>query len=143
MKTLELTKYQARQALNSFKYANDDLKGKDIEYLEHESKFDESLSNYKKKDNNFLYIRNSQGSRYEFVIDSNTMTLNPNVKINKQDYNIDELKEFLADLTPEEQKKNLENLYTDDFEKYLSKEVFAKTKEVSYPYLISEVSVKQ
>ena len=28
-------------------------------------------------------------------------------------------------------------------EKYLSKEVLAKTKEVSYPYLISEVSVKQ
>lgn len=121
MITINVSKYQARQALNSYNYATDYLKGKSISHLEDESKYSEKLSNIREENGIFYYVRNTKESRYVFIIDKENMIVKPDVKINDQVYSIQNLKEFLNDLSPEEQKKNLENLYIGAFEKYLSK----------------------
>ena len=121
MVTINITKYQARQALNSYHYANDDLMGKSIAYLEDECKFNSQLTNIRKIDDKFHYIRNTKGTTYDFTIDTDTMTLSQVCTINNETVFIPSLKVFLGDLSVEEQKYGLQHLYLDSIEKYLSK----------------------
>ena len=65
METLQLTKYQARQAINTWKYAQDDLQHKDLNYVERQAAtYDEKYDNIKEVNGVFLWIRKSEGDTY-------------------------------------------------------------------------------
>lgn len=123
METLQLTKYQARQAINTWKYAQDDLKHKDLNYVERQAAtYDEKYDNIKEVNGVFLYVRKSEGNTYTLTIDTSDhtqMDVYDNILINEQKYTIGYLLGFLNDLTDLEQRKVLEDFYVGDIENYL------------------------
>lgn len=120
METLQVTKYQARQAIYTYEFANDELKNKDLNYLERQAAaYDARWDNITQKDNNFIYVRNLDDIKYEFIIDVDKMCLQDKVKINDETFTIGYLKGFLADLTEDEQEKALTDMYIQPIEKYL------------------------
>lgn len=126
METLNITKVQARLAIYHYDYINNyKLKDQDISYLENESKSQSRtakfVSNIIKEDNNFYYILEIEGDTYRYTIDTETMTVSQVCTINNETVFIPSLKVFLGDLTDEEQKQALENIYLGDIEKYASK----------------------
>lgn len=124
MQTLELTKYQARQALNTYHYAKEDLKNKDLNYVEREAKINNRFSDIKEENGVFLWVRNSQGNTYILTIDTSNhtqMDVYDTIKINGQDFSVGYLLGFLNDLTDLEQRKILEDFYVGNIENYLEK----------------------
>lgn len=123
MQTLELTKYQARQALNTYHYAKEDLKNKDLNYVETEAKINNRFSDIREENGVFLWVRKSKENIYVLTIDISDhtqMKLYDQIKINGESFSIEYLQGFLNDLTDEEQKEALENMYLGSIEKYAS-----------------------
>ena len=122
METLQLTKYQARQAINTWRYAQDDLQHRDLNYVERQaSTYNEKYDNIKRENGVFLYVRNSEGNTYTLTIDTSDhtqMDVYDNILINEQKYTISYLLGFLNDLTDLEQRKVLEDLYVGNIENY-------------------------
>lgn len=122
METTQLTKYIARQAFYTYEFANMELGGRDINYLEQQTAvYNEKYDNITTKNGAFIYVRYHQGIRYEYIIDCHKMCLHPVVEIDGQRYTIDDIKEFLGDLTPEQQKQALQRVPIRTFEKYIEK----------------------
>ena len=120
METLQVTKYQARQAIYTYEFANDELKNKDLNYLERQAAtYNPKWDNITEKDGAFIFVRNHEDVRYEFIIDCHKMCVHDVVKIDEQTYSIDYLKGLLGDLTEDEQEKALTDMYIQPIEKYL------------------------
>ena len=112
MKTLQLTKYVARQAILTYKYANEEVQGRDIRYLEQQTTlYNEKYDNITTKDGAFIYVRYHKEDKYTYMIDCHKMCLHPIVEINGKRYTIEEINEFLGDLNEEQQKEALQNLH--------------------------------
>lgn len=135
METTQLTKYIARQAILTYQYANEELRSKDINYLQQQATlYNEKYDNITTKNGAFIYVRYHQGIRYEYIIDCHKMCLHPVVEIDGQRYTIDDIKEFLGDLTPEQQKQVLQNLAIYTFEKYIE-------KRTGYPIKFEKIKI--
>lgn len=121
MKTLQLTKYQARQALNTYRFANETLSHYDgVKQLERESQWDSKFSNIHKQNDSYYYVRNSK-DKFVFLIDVENMVVRPDVEINGQLFSVAYLQGYLNDLAPEQQKESLNSMDLTPIEKYLSK----------------------
>ena len=123
---MNITKVQARLTIYYYDYANNyKLKDRDISYLENESKSQMRTGNYAsniiKENDSYYYIIEIEGDTYRYTIDTETMTVSQVCTVNNETVFIPSLKVFLGDLTDEEQKQALENMYLDDIEKYASK----------------------
>lgn len=122
METLQLTKYQARQAINTWRYAQDELQHKDLNYVERQAAtYNEKYDNIKEENGVFLWIRKFEGDTYTLTIDHTQMDVYDNILINEQKYTIGYLLGFLNDLTDSEQRKVLEDFYVGNIENYLEK----------------------
>ena len=122
MKTLQLTKYVARQAILTYKYANEEVQGRDIRYLEQQTTlYNEKYDNITTKDGAFIYVRYHKEDKYTYMIDCHKMCLHPIVEINGKRYTIEEINEFLGDLNEEQQKEALQNFPIQLVEKYIEK----------------------
>lgn len=118
MSTITLTKLQARQAIYNYNWANEDLKGKDLAYLEREAKlYDPRFSNIMDKDGAFVWV----SKEFEYIIDCHELRLHNVVKINEETYSIKELINFIGDLTDEEQHDKLEQLDLSAIQLYIKK----------------------
>lgn len=120
-----ITKIQARLAIYHYDYANNcKLKDRDIYYLENESNCQTRTSKYAdniiKENDSYYYILKIEDDTYRYTIDTETMTVSQVCTINNETVFIPSLKVFLGDLTDEEQKQALENMYLGDIEKYAS-----------------------
>ena len=135
METTQLTKYIARRAFYTYEFANRELSGRDIKYLEQQAPlYNEKYDNITTKNGAFIYVSYHQGIRYEYIIDCHKMCLHPVVEINGQRYTIEDIKEFLGDLTPEQQKQALQNLSIYTFEKYIE-------KRTGYPIKFEKIKI--
>ena len=113
-----ITKVQARQAIYNYNWANKDLKRRDLSYLQCEARaYDPRFSNIMDKDGTFVWI----SKEFEGIIDCNEMCLHNVVMINGQTYSIEELIEFINDLTDEEQHDKLEQLDLSAIQLYIKK----------------------
>ena len=123
METLQLTKFQARQAINTWRYAQDDLQHRDLNYVERQaSTYNEKYDNIKEENGVFLYVRKSQGDTYTLAIDTSDhtqMDVYDKVSINGKVFTVGYLLRFLNDLTDLEQRKVLEDFYVGNIENYL------------------------
>ena len=118
MSTITLTKLEARQAINNYNWANEDLKNKDLAYLEREAKlYDPRFSNIMNKDDAFVWV----SKEFEGIIDCHQIQLHNVVKINGEAYFIEDLIEFIGDLTDEEQHDKLEQLDLSFIQLYIKK----------------------
>lgn len=118
MTTSTLTKVQARQAIYNYNWANEDLKRKDLAYLEREAKlYDPRFSNIMDKNGAFVWV----SKEFEGIIDCHEMRLHNVVMINEETYSIEELIEFIGDLTDEEQHDKLEQLDVSAIQLYIKK----------------------
>ena len=89
MKTLDITKVQARLAIYHYDYINNyKLKDRDIHYLENESKSQDRTakfaSNIIKENDNYYYILEIEGDTYRYTIDTETMTVSQVCTINNE-----------------------------------------------------------
>lgn len=125
METLQLTKFQARQAVNTWKYAQEDLSHKDLNYVERQAAtYNEKYDNIKEENNVYIWIRKSNDNVYELAIDTSDhtkMDVYDKVSINGKVFTIGYLLGFLNDLTDLEQRKVLEDFYVGGIENYLEK----------------------
>ena len=125
MVTINITKFQARQALNTYKFVQDDLSHRDLNYIERQAAtYREKYDNIKEENGIFLWIRKSGENVYKLTIDISDHTkinVYDNVNINGQDFTIGYLQGFLNDLTDLEQRKIFEDFYVGNIENYLEK----------------------
>jgi len=124
METLQLTKFQARQAIYTWRFAQVDLQHKDLNYVERQAAtYNEKYDNIKEENGVFLWTRTSEGNTYTLTIDISDHTqldVYDSVTINGQKFKVSDLLKFLNDLTDVEQKNILENMLLEDIEKYAS-----------------------
>ena len=125
METLQLTKFQARQAINTWKYAHEDLSHKDLNYVERQAAtYSEKYDNIKEENGIYIWIRKSNDNVYKLVIDithPEQMDVYDRVNINGENFTVGYLLGFLNDLTDLEQRKVLEDFYVGNVENYLEK----------------------
>lgn len=125
MQTLEITKYQARQAVYTWKWAQEELQNRNLNYVERQAAtYNPKWDNIKEENGLYFWIRISENNSYVLTInieDPEQMDVYDNIKINGQEFSIGYLLGFLNDLTDLEQRKVLEDFYVGNIEKYLEK----------------------
>ena len=131
MELLELTKIQMRYCLDYKEWAEDIAKRFNQQELKNRINWDKDI---KEIDGKIYYVKTKGDTCYKYLMENHTVT---KMLINNQEVTTPELERLLGDLTPEEQKHCLQNLYLESIENYLSKRTGTKIK------LYSEVKLNK
>lgn len=114
MKTLDITKLQARQCLNYLEYAKVIFSRFNQKELKTRISWDNDL----KEIDGHVYFQKAKGDTcYRYLLKNHTVT---KITINEEEVTVPYLEGLLGDLTDEEQKEALENMYLGDIQKYIS-----------------------